>query len=334
MNIIYLRSTMQLKKWLSISFLFWLCMLLFSCQKELSCEGPTCRGEYDDGKAVYSFVQRSGECINAVAKGSYLKSVALDDSNHITVQVHISKKGVFNISTDTVNGFYFNAKGSFADTTVQSVVLKGNGKPLNAGNYLFTTSKISGCNLNIRVDTLPIIEKYYYDVTIDGKRYQQTVGNGIIMRNTNALAPPIGISSYIGTDGPFTVNDSSTNNNGLYIYKRYIQTSNITLSGLASFFSPGPQVLFPFSSSGNSDGIGIDWNNIDAEPVYDAWKSYAFPGTQTGSSFVITSVETYADAQGRPIAKVKANFNCILYNERGESKVLTNGKFYGEFANR
>ncbi len=313
--------------------LFLGCYIFFSCQKELSCEGPACRGEYDDGKAMYSFVQSNGECTGAVVKGSYFKAVALDTSNHVTVQVHVSKKGAYTILTDTSNGFYFNAQGSFADTTPQTVILKGNGKPINAGNYRFITSKISGCNFSISVDTLPIIEKYFYDVTIDGKRYQQTVGDGIIMRNRSFIGPIIIIPSYIGTDGPYAIIDSSTNNDGLYIYKGFIQSSNITLSGFASFFSPGPQVFLPFSYSDNSNGISVNWNNIDAEPVYDAWKSHAFPGTQTGSSFVITSVQTYADAQGRPIAKVKASFNCILYNERGESKVLTNGKFYGEFAN-
>ncbi len=99
-------------------------VFIFSCQKELSCEGPACRGEYDDGKAVYSFVQNNGQCANAIVSGSYFKGVALDTSNYITVQVDVSKKGAFNISTDTINGFYFNAQGSFADTTAQAVILK------------------------------------------------------------------------------------------------------------------------------------------------------------------------------------------------------------------
>lgn len=122
------------------------CILFWGCRKELSCEGPECRGIYDDGKAVYSFVQSNGECTGAVVKGSYFKAVGLDTTNYVTVQVHVSKKGSYNISTDTINGFHFNAKGNFADTTAQSVILKGNGKPINAGNYTFTTNKPSGCN--------------------------------------------------------------------------------------------------------------------------------------------------------------------------------------------
>lgn len=186
-------------------------------------------------------------------------TVALSDSNYTTVQVHVLKKGTFYISTDTVNGFYFNAKGSFADTITQPVILKGDGKLLNAVNYTFTINNLSGCSFSVKADTLPFVEKYFYDVTIDGKRYQQTVGNGIIMRNRYGPGQQtIGISSYIGTGGPFTINDRSINNVGLYIYKRYIQGSNITLNGLASFFSPGPKVLVPSSFSNNIDGIGID----------------------------------------------------------------------------
>ena len=65
----------------------------------------------------------------------------------------------------------------------------------------------------------------------------------------------------------------------------------------------------------------------------ESWFSHRSPGIQSGSHFTITSVETYTDAQGRPIAKVKASFNCILYNYAGVYKVLTNGRFYGEFIN-
>lgn len=307
--------------------------VFFSCQKELSCEGPECRGIYDDGKAVYSFLQSNANCADAIVKGTYFKDVQLTDSNTVAIKLNVTNKGAFVITTDTINGFFFSSNGRFTDTGLVTVQLKGAGKPVLTGNYKFLTSRTTGCNFTIMVDTMPFVEKYYYDVTIDGKRYQQTVGNGIIMRNTYSISSPQIITSYIGTEGPYAITDSSTNNDGLYIYKRYIQSSNITLNGLASFFSSGQQILIPSSSSDNSDGISINWNNIDAEPVFDAWKSQNFPGTQTGSSFVITSVETYADAQGRPIAKVKASFNCILYNERGESKVLTNGKFYGEFAN-
>ena len=305
-------------------------IIFSSCQKELTCYGAECLGV-----SVYSFLQSSGTCTDALINGTYKQETALTDSNTVTVKVNVTKKGAYTINSDTLNGFYFKGQGDFLNTGVLTVLLKGIGKPVAAGYYTFSSSKISGCSFAVRVDTIPFIEKYFYDVTIDGIRYQQTVdSNGIIMRNTYTPGQQTTtITSYIGTDGPFAINDSSNNNDGLFIVKRYIQSSNITLSSLAGFFSPGPQVLFPNSYSGNSDGIGIDWNNIDAEPVYDAWKSYNFPGTQTGSSFVITSVETYADAQGRPIAKVKASFNCILYNERGASKVLTDGKFYGEFAN-
>jgi hypothetical protein len=307
--------------------------MLSSCQKELSCEGPACRGEYDDGRAAYTFVQANGVCMSAVVKGNYFKQASLGDSNNVLLKLSVVKKGAYRISTDTVNGFYFNSTGTFTDTGWVTVNLKGYGKPLSAGNYIFKSSKASGCNFIVIVDTVPFVEKYYYDVTIDGKRYQQTVGNGIIMRNRNdGIEQLTAINSYIGTDGLLAVNDSSTNNDGLFISKASIQRPNITLNGLASFFSPGPQVLAPFSNSGYSDGIRIAWTNIDAEPVFDAWKSTNFPGTQTGSSFIITSVETYADAQGKPIAKVKASFNCILYSERGGPKVLTNGRFYAEFA--
>jgi len=66
---------------ISVLLLATFSIIFSSCQKELSCEGPKCRGIYDDGKAVYTFLESNELCANAVAKGSYFKAVALDNSN-------------------------------------------------------------------------------------------------------------------------------------------------------------------------------------------------------------------------------------------------------------
>ena len=313
---------------ISVILVSTIAIIFYSCQKELSCEGPECRGIYDDGKAVYSFFQANGNCTNAIVKGSYFKAVALNDSNYITVEVYVSKKGNYDISTDTVNGFYFIAKGSFADTTVQSVVLKGNGKATKAGNYTFITNKISGCNINIRVDTAPNIEKYYYDVTIDGIRYQRTVRDNI--KNKNFFNPnsQVALLARITNGELVRHNDNSVSDEGLGIQKAFINLADVTIVGLNNYFITG---TYLFSPPNSAENITISWIN-GTDPAY-SWGSYMLPGTQNGSNFTITNIETYTDAQGRPIAKVRAIFNCILYNRLGQFKVLTNGKFYGEFAN-
>ncbi len=301
--------------------------LLCSCQKELSCEGPECMGIYEDGKAVYTFLQDNGNCTNAAIYGSYFKEVLLSDSNYVYIKLNITKKGVYTINTDTLNGFYFSNKGIFTDTGIVTVNLKSVGTPVAAGNYSFSTGKASGCNFTIKVDTVLFVEKYYYDVTIDGVRYQQTVGGNIKVFNYLGPDPSnVIVISQIG-DGTLVHHlDGFSYASGFGIGKAFIRASDITTANLQNYFALGSYNYF-----NQSPGILIAWDDLN-EPAY-AWRTYNFPYTQTSSNFSITSVEVYSDAYGRPIAKVKAEFNCILYNGRGQSKVLTNGKFYGEFAN-
>ena len=302
-------------------------VILFpSCQKELSCEGPACHGIYDDGKAVYSFVQSNGSCTNVVVNGNYSKGVQLNNSNTIAVKMNVTKTGAYTISTDTVNGFYFNGQGAFTDTGFVTLMLKGIGKPLSAGNYNFISSRNSGCGFSVGIDTVAVVENYFFDFMLDGVHYHQTVGDGAQLANIvsagNAVVLFAGINNgtwYLNTDG-------TTSAPGLYIGKGFIQRQAVTQSSLAVFFAAGS---YPFSDPTSLNDITISWYAKKDE----SWFSHRSPGIQSGSHFTITSVETYTDAQGRPIAKVKASFNCILYNYAGVYKVLTNGRFYGEFTN-
>lgn len=314
---------MKYKFTISILLFAAVVVLFLSCQKELSCEGPECRGIYDDGKATYTFVDSSGRCAGTFMTGKYIKDVDLEFENAVVVKVNVAKPGTYLITTDTVNGIYFQARGSFSNTATEPIVLYGKGKPLAPGNFIFTTNKSTGCTFQIEVS-----DKYFYDVTIDGIRYQQALEGSA--RNANFFNPDAQIPMFVRiTNGQLVRHiDNSVSDEGLFIGKGLINQSNITVAGLTKFFAQGS---YTFSPPNSADGIYIGWVN-NGDPSY-SWGTYDFPGTQSGSNFTITSVETYTDTQGRPIAKVKASFNCILYNKLGQSKVLTNGKFYGEFAN-
>lgn len=304
-------------------------VLFPSCQKELSCEGRACRGVYDDGKALYSFVQNNGLCASAVFKGAYFRDVKLNDSNTVTVKVNVNKPGVYTISTDTVNGFNFKSEGEFASTGITTVKLKGTGKPLKAGNYNFISSKISGCSFSVKVDTVPYVEPYFYEFDLDGKKYTDTVRGGVRITNYEDItSSQKDMLSQIGYKRNIILQNGASNYDGILIAKSYILSSLLDLTGLQNYFAPGNYIYR--TGSGSENGLLVGWIDLNSPAYY--WNT-ALGLQPPGSNFAITNVETYADLQGRPIAKVKATFNCILYNGYGQSKVLTNGKFYGEFAN-
>lgn len=80
-------------------------------------------------------------------------------------------------------------------------------------------------------------------------------------------------------------------------------------------------------SPDNLNGIKIKHRDSDGI----MWTTDKGSGNQTGSVFKIEAVKETNN--GYQNVKVYATFNCKLYNDNGNSKTLTNGKFVGYFEN-
>jgi hypothetical protein len=109
--------------------------MIFSCQKEKS---------YEKGAAGTSSGSlqsaTTGDCLGSAVSGTYKKDTVLNSSNYVDVQIDVTKTGSYVVSTDTINGFYFKAAGTFTATGVTSVRLLGNGKPITGGTNIFTVA--------------------------------------------------------------------------------------------------------------------------------------------------------------------------------------------------
>ncbi len=110
-------------------------MLFFitACQKELSLE-------LKDTVSTGSLQNdTSGKCLPKTVQGIYkVGTVLIADSNYIDVQVNVTGAGAYRVYSDTVNGFFFQAKGAFATAGLSTVRLSGNGTPKSAGINNFT----------------------------------------------------------------------------------------------------------------------------------------------------------------------------------------------------
>jgi len=125
-----------MKTLIKISWLLIFTSFLFmACQKETSFE----KGSSTASVGSLS-VDASGNCLGAVVSGIYFKDTAIKASNYVDVSVQVDTVGTYTISSDTVNGYYFKATGSFAATGAQNVRLIGGGKPLAAGTNIFTVT--------------------------------------------------------------------------------------------------------------------------------------------------------------------------------------------------
>lgn len=132
-----------MNRYLSLASVFSL-LLIFSCQKEKSFEqGSPSKGTLQDSV---------GDCLSKTVVGNYIASQALGDSNYIDVTVNVTQPGSYTVSTDTVNGYYFRATGTFNSAGSNTVRLKGFGTPVAAGTddfYIFYDS--SFCDVSVLV---------------------------------------------------------------------------------------------------------------------------------------------------------------------------------------
>jgi hypothetical protein len=159
---------------------------------------------------------------------------------------------------------------------------------------------------------------YYYKATIGGKAYTETAtsdGN---------------IESGSGVDGTDDVvifadiESHLTGGNQLSIAKGTLHGYlTATQANFKSFFAPG---TYSYSQDA-SNGIEVSW--VDADN--NEWSTSLGTADQTGSKFSIVSADDDADALNKYYVKVKATFNCILYDGNGNKLAVTNGEMVGDF---
>jgi len=127
-----MRSLLQVKILCLFLIVALAVFLIIACQKEYSCEN--CIPHYSHGALQDSV----GQCLGIIVAGVFIKNTQVDTSNYIYVRVKVDSAGVYNISTDTVNGFYFSGTGVFSNSGITTVRLSCHGTPVNIGVDIFT----------------------------------------------------------------------------------------------------------------------------------------------------------------------------------------------------
>ncbi len=122
-------------------------VIFIACQKETS---------FEQGNSTASVgslsVDASGNCLGAVVSGTYMKDTAIKASNYVDVSVKVDTVGTYTITSDTVNGYYFKATGTFTATGTQTIRLVGGGMPLVVGTNIFrVTYNGTICDFSVTV---------------------------------------------------------------------------------------------------------------------------------------------------------------------------------------
>ncbi|MFZ9386645.1 MAG: hypothetical protein ACO25B_02085 [Chitinophagaceae bacterium] len=190
-------------------------IIILGCQKEESFELPNSPAEGSLQDDV------SGDCLPKTVNGVYAVGQALiPTTNSLTVAVNVTKTGIYTISTDTVNGYFFRATGSFSTLGITNVTLRGNGTPITLGTNNFVVSFDSTfCDIQVTV-TSPAA------FTLAGA--------------PNTCTTPV-ISGTYGKDIPLTASNTVTLNVNVTTAGNY-NVSTATINGM-SFSGSGTLAL-------------------------------------------------------------------------------------------
>ena len=266
--------------------------LVFSaCQKELSNE----KGASESSKGSL-LKDGAGNCQAAVVSGLYYKDTTLKSSNYVDVQVQVDSAGSYEISTDIVNGYSFNATGTFGTTGVQTVRLTGSGKPINTGSNIFTVT-YNGTTC-------------YFTVTVTAA----TGGSAVF--TVNCAIPPgvingtyqAGAALNTGNTVVLSVNVTTI---GTWSVSTAPAVNGMTFSGSGSFTATGAQTItlngsgtptaagtfnFPITVGGSTCNFSVTVTGIpDYFPrtTFSNW-SYEIDDVATDSLLYVVSPQTHS----------------------------------------
>lgn len=199
-----------------------------SCQKEYSLE--------DAAGSAAGTLQKDGfgDCLPSAVNGIYKADSTLGLQNYIDVQVNATSAGAYNISTDTVNGFSFKGFGSFNAIGMNTVRLRGNGKPRAAGFNLFTV-KFGNTNCRIEVSVLAAGARVAaFTVSgapgnCSGAVINGTYKQGVLLNFNNTVTLSINVTAL----GNYSIGTSSVNGMFFQTSGSFVTTGaqTITLDG-------------------------------------------------------------------------------------------------------
>jgi len=224
------------------SLLIFTSVIFMACQKETS---------FEQGNSTTSVgslsVDASGNCLGSVVSGTYMKDTAIKASNYVDVSVQVDTVGTYTISSDTVNGYYFKATGTFGATGTATVRLVGGGMPLVIGTNIFrVTYNGSVCDFTVTVTAPP----------------PPTGGSAAFTFNCTGATPA---GTYVAGTALTATNSITLNVNITTIGTWSVTTSpainGITFSATGTFAATGTQTI-TLLGSGTPTAAGTHTFNV------------------------------------------------------------------------
>lgn len=251
------------------------------------------------GPASFSLQTSGSSCMNATVNGDYTKSIALNSTNKINIEVNVTTIGTYTISTTATNGMSFSGSGVFGTTGIQTVTLTGSGTPVNSGAILipFTVGSVT-CSVSVNVAATttqpPPTSTYFWKFTSGGVTYQGSVDSAdaeLLTETVNGVT--IAAFEFYGE----TV------------------TGDTSMTLLLGDLSGAISANETYSSSATTSNV-LFFSMEDGSGLYDA--NPGVPGSSMTAK--VTSHNTATKI-------IEGTFSGTAKEASGKTKTITNGQF-------
>ena len=238
-----------------LAYLLVLSTVIFACQKEVSFES----GSNPSAGVLQSDV--TGDCLPKNVIGTYEQSTSLNgNNNYIEVTVDVTTTGSFTVYSDTVNGVFFRASGTFTALGPTVVKVRGSGTPASSGVFNFLI-QYEGQSCAVPVTFLPSGAGGPATFTLNCTPPPVVEGayaTGVALNSTHKVTLNVNVT-VIGT---YSISTTATN--------------GMTFSANSAFTSTGPTTV---TLTGSGTPTAATTSNIT---VTVGTSSCSFPVTVTG----------------------------------------------------
>lgn len=237
-----------------------------ACQKELSFEQPATPPVVNNPVAKYTLGSSGNNCTGVELSGTYMSGVAMGSANTIKIQVTVTEKGSYKLSTAAVNGVTFEASGTFTNTGSQTISLTASGTPESSGQKAFTISDANNkCNFDITFS--PAAPPAVFTLVGAPDACTSPVINGVFAVNTALSATnTVVLKVNVTTAGSYTITTNTVNGisfSGSGVFSTTGNNISVTLTGSGTPQTKTTTTLKPNISASCSFDISV----ADQPPV-------------------------------------------------------------------
>lgn len=257
----------------------------------------------------------TGNCLPKTIAGTYEagKPITNGSTHYMEVQVDVTKTGVYNITSDTVNGISFAASGNFRSTGLITVRLPASGTPVVPGVHTFTVT-YNNTQCFVDVITPPITSSGGSTFTLNctSAKVNGEYKSRKVLTSTNTVR----IDVNVATPGTYSITTFATNGMTFTASGNFTTggiTETVELKATGTPIAPGTFNIKVIGSSCSFDVVvtsGASTATID-------WRF-----TENGHVFEGSSIEAKLDvlSQANPV------FTALGYsgtNNAGDYFVIT-----------